>query len=106
MIADETTPAIGLTIAVEPSVGRVMLPIGVSSYVTATSDAVTAAPAPDFDGIVVADVSVSISDDEQALSIYLTANTTITRFNDMAGSNPQSYDGSNGTAFTAANDIV
>lgn len=43
LIAEEATPAIAVALAVEPSAGRLILPIGVSSHVTATSDAVTAA---------------------------------------------------------------
>lgn len=43
VIAEEPTPAIAVALAVEPSAGRLILPIGVSSYVTATNDAVTAA---------------------------------------------------------------
>ena len=42
-IAEEPTPAIAVALAVEPSAGRLIVPIGVSSYVTATSDAVTTA---------------------------------------------------------------
>lgn len=43
VIAEDTTPAIAVALAVEPSAGRLIVPFGVSSYVTATSDDVTAA---------------------------------------------------------------
>lgn len=41
--ATDPIPAITVAIAIEPSIGRVVMPIGLSSYVTADAEAVTAA---------------------------------------------------------------
>lgn len=43
VIAEQPTPAIAIALAVEPSAGRFVLPVGLSSYVSANSDTVTAA---------------------------------------------------------------
>lgn len=69
------------------------------------SSAVTSADT-DYDGISVADVSVSISDDEVPLKIYALSGTQLFRYDDMAGSNAITYDGAAGTAFTnSINDL-
>lgn len=61
---------------------------------------------PRYDSFAVSDVTVTISDDEQPLSIYAVAVTTLYRWDDMAGSNQVTYDGSVGTAFTnSTNDL-
>ena len=41
--AEEPTPAIAAAVAIEPKFGRLVTPIGVSSFITADQNAVTAA---------------------------------------------------------------
>ena len=53
---------------------------------------------PDYDALATADVSVAITDNEQALSIYVTSGANLLRVDDMAGSGLTSYDG--GGAFS------
>lgn len=60
----------------------------------------------DYDGIAAADVSVSISDNEVPLKIYALSGAQLFRYDDMAGSNQVTYDGSAGTPFTnSINDL-
>lgn len=69
------------------------------------ASAVSSADA-DYDSIPVADVSVSISDDEVPLKIYALSGTQLFRYDDMAGSNQVIYDGGAGTPFTnSINDL-